>query len=49
MKIKAIIVCLFCAFTITSCDPLKQIGTAILTNPSNYEMGMGLKQALEQG
>jgi len=49
MKIKSIIVGLFCLFIITSCDQLKQIGTSILTNPSNYEMGMGLKQSLEQG
>jgi len=49
MRIKSIVVGLFCLFTINSCDQLKQIGTSILNNPSEYEMGMGLRSALEQG
>ena len=49
MRVKSIFAALFCLFTISSCDQLKQIGTSILTNPSEYEMGMGLKEALQQG
>ena len=48
MKIKSIIVGIFCLLSITACDTLKQIGTSLLI-PSEYEMGLGLKQALEQG
>jgi Protein of unknown function (DUF4197) len=49
MRIKSVVIGIFCLFSITSCDQLKQIGTSILTNPSEYEMGMGLRSALEQG
>ena len=49
MKLKSLIVGIFCLFTITACDQLKQIGTSLLNTPSEYEMGMGLRSALEQG
>ena len=49
MKLKSFILGIFCLFTITSCDQLKQLGTSILNNPSEYEMGQGLRSALEQG
>ncbi|MCX6207967.1 MAG: DUF4197 domain-containing protein [Bacteroidetes bacterium] len=48
MKIKSLIVGLFCLLTITSCDTLKQIGSDLL-KPSNLEMALGLKEALNQG
>lgn len=48
MKIKSLIVGLFCLCTITACDTLKQISTDLL-KPSNLEMAMGLKEALNQG
>lgn len=48
MKFKSLIVAFFCLFTITSCDTLKQIGTDLL-KPSNLDMVLGLKEALNQG
>lgn len=48
MKIKSIIVGIFCLFTISSCDQLKQISSSLLT-PTNLEMAMGLREALQQG
>ena len=48
MKLKSIIVSVFCFCSITACDTLKQIGSSLLV-PSQYEMAMGLRQALEQG
>lgn len=48
MKIKSLVVALCCLFTITACDTLKQIGTDLL-KPSNLDMVMGLKEALNQG
>lgn len=48
MKFKSLIVVFFCLFTITSCDTLKQIGTDLL-KPSNLDMVLGLKEALNQG
>lgn len=48
MKIKSFVVGLFCLITISACDTLKQIGASLLI-PSEYEMALGLKQALEQG
>lgn len=48
MKFKSFVVALCCLFSITSCDTLKQIGTDLL-KPSNLDMVMGLKEALNQG
>lgn len=48
MKLKSTIVAVFCLFSITACDTLKQIGSNLLI-PSEFEMALGLKQALEQG
>lgn len=48
MKLKSFIVTVFCLVSITACDTLKQIGSSLLI-PSEYEMAMGLRQALEQG
>lgn len=48
MKFKSLIVGFFCLFTISSCDQLKQIGSSLLT-PTNLEMAMGLREALQQG
>lgn len=49
MKIKSIVVAVFCLCSITACDSLKQIGTAILNTPSEFEMAAGLREALQQG
>lgn len=48
MKLKTIFISLFCVITISACDTLKQIGAGLLV-PSQFEMAMGLRQALEQG
>ena len=48
MKLKSIIVSIFCLVSVTACDTLKQIGSSLLI-PSEFEMAMGLRQALEQG
>ncbi len=48
MKLKSIIVSVFCLVSITACDTLKQIGSSLLI-PSEFEIAMGLRQALEQG
>lgn len=48
MKFKGFIVAVFCMISITACDTLKQIGSTLLT-PSNLEMAMGLREALQQG
>ena len=48
MKIKSTIIGFFCLCTFAACDTLKQIGSQLLT-PSNLEMALGLKEALNQG
>jgi Protein of unknown function (DUF4197) len=48
MKFKSFIVGIFCLVSITSCDVVKQIGNSLLI-PSNLEMAMGLREALQQG
>ena len=48
MKIKSIILGIFCLFSITACDTIKQLENSLLI-PSEAEMATGLRQALQQG
>ena len=47
MKNKVILSSLVILFLYPSCDTLKKVASILV--PSEYEMAMGLKQALEQG
>lgn len=47
-KIKLFFISVFCVFSFSGCDTLQQIGGQLL-QPSNLEMALGLKEALNQG
>lgn len=47
MKLKFLALAFFISSTFTACDSLKKIASSI--GPSQIEMALGLKQALEQG
>lgn len=47
MKIKLLALAFLISSTFTACDSLKKLASSI--GPSDFEMALGLKQALEQG
>lgn len=47
MKLKSFVLVSFWMITFTACDVIKQVASVLA--PSQFEMAMGLKQALEQG
>lgn len=49
MKIRAFLFSILIAFTLPSCDTLRQAANDYLNEPTLAEIGLGLKQALEFG